>query len=113
MTIKKPKQSLTAEIVPHFIYRKFSPVALNTIGLCPSQIDEAIERGEIDPPLDLTPSGRAQGWTNQQLLDLQAKRLARAREKAEHLAAARTTTPLKESHHQHRRRRVQEATDAS
>jgi hypothetical protein len=115
MTIKKPKLPLNAEIVPHFTYRKFSPVALNVIGLGPSQLDEAIERGELPPPLDLTPSGRAQGWTGQQLLDLQAERLARAQEKVERRrAAVRAAAPLEEDRHQGRRhRRVREATDAS
>jgi predicted DNA-binding transcriptional regulator AlpA len=44
-------------------------------GLGPSQLAEAIKRGEIPAPFSLTESGRAQGWLGQQILDHQRRRM--------------------------------------
>jgi predicted DNA-binding transcriptional regulator AlpA len=45
-------------------------------GLGRSQIDEAIKSGKIPRPFPLVDGGKAQGWTGQQILDHQAKRIA-------------------------------------
>jgi hypothetical protein len=78
----KPKPSFTGEpIHPHFTYRLHSPVVFGVIGLGATQLKEAIDKGELPPPIDLTPSGRAKAYTGQQLLDIQAQRVTRATER--------------------------------
>ena len=61
----------TAALHPNAIVRKSE--GRKYFGLGPSQLAEAIKRGEIPAPFPLTESGRAQGWTGQQILDHQAK----------------------------------------
>ena len=79
MTKKKPSlPPTTAPLNPHFIYRKGSATAQAVIGLAGSQINEAIEKGDVPPPVALTSNGRARGWTGQQLIDLQHRRVAQA-----------------------------------
>jgi hypothetical protein len=52
-------------------------------GLGPTQLEEGIKKGEIPPPFDLTDSGRAKGWTGQQIIDHHARRQAAAAAKRE------------------------------
>jgi hypothetical protein len=87
MTIKKPAPSERGGLNPDFLYRKFDPVTLSVIGLGPSQINAAIQRGELPPPVNVTESGRATGWLGSQLIALQEKRLAEA--------IARAATPVR------------------
>lgn len=47
-------------------------------GLRRSELEAAVERGEIPPPFKLTTAGRAKAWTGQQIIDWQAERVARA-----------------------------------
>jgi hypothetical protein len=75
----KPKPDFTGEpIHPDYIYRLSSPVVRGVLGLGITQAQLAVERGELPPPIPLTASGRAMGYTGQMLLDIQAERLARA-----------------------------------
>jgi hypothetical protein len=77
MTKRKPATE-QQPLHPDFIYRVDSDVAIAVVGLGPSQRKAAIDRGELPPPLKLTPSGRAKGWLGSQLIELQRKRLAEA-----------------------------------
>jgi hypothetical protein len=80
MTERKPrKPRVNVEIHPQLSYRLTDPLAIHVIGLGPAQQQEAIARGELPVPPKLTPSGRARAWIGQQLLDIQAERLKRAR----------------------------------
>jgi hypothetical protein len=81
MTAKKPATNERG-LNPDFLYRKFDPVTLNVIGLGPSQVNEAIKRGELPPTVSATESGRATGWLGSQLIELQRKRLAEAMARA-------------------------------
>jgi hypothetical protein len=77
MTVRKPAPpDAAAELIPHFSYRLNSPVVIGVLGLGRSQIDDAIERGELEPPIKLTASGRARAYTGSQLLRIQRRRLA-------------------------------------
>ena len=77
--MSKPKPDVDEfELRPDFFYRKHSPVALGVIGLGTTQIDEALDRGELPPLVDATDSGRACGWYGFQLIELQRQRLAKA-----------------------------------
>jgi predicted DNA-binding transcriptional regulator AlpA len=78
MTAKKPATGGERGLNPDYVYRKFDPVTLNVIGLGPTQINGAIARGELPPPVKITQSGRARGWLGSQLIELQQKRLAEA-----------------------------------
>ena len=69
----------TFGIQPHDIYRLNDPKTRRIIGLKPTQIAEAIKRGDLPPTVALTDSGRARGWLGVQLIELQAERLAKAR----------------------------------
>ena len=42
-------------------------------GLQKSQLDEKIKAGEIDPPIPLSKTGRAKGFTGQQIIDHQQR----------------------------------------
>jgi hypothetical protein len=44
-------------------------------GLGMTQINEKIKAGEIEPPMALSDSGRAKGWTGQQIINHQQRRL--------------------------------------
>lgn len=78
MTIKKKVPDLTERINPDLIYRTSNPIAKAVIGLGPTQTWEAVKRGELPPPVALTDSGYAKGWTGQQLIDLQRRRVEKA-----------------------------------
>lgn len=41
-----------------------------------TEIDAKIKSGEIEAPIALSDRGRAKGWTGQQIIDHQQKRLA-------------------------------------
>ena len=69
-------RDISAPLHPHFFYRKNSAVALNVIGLSPSQTDEAIQAGDVPRPVNITANGRACGWLGSQLIELQQRRLA-------------------------------------
>lgn len=48
-----------------------------------SQLDELIKSGEIPRPIPLSASGRAKGWTGQQIIDHQARLIERDSVKTE------------------------------
>ena len=81
-TPKKPREDDDHGLVPHFVYRKTSKTAQRVLGLGISQINEGIRDGSIPQPIDLTPNGRAKGWTGAQLIEHQQKRLAERRKPA-------------------------------
>ena len=70
---------LTQPLVPHFFYRRHSPIAKGVIGLSDTQIDEKIKNGELDAPVKAFEDGRATGWFGFQLIEIQKQRLARAK----------------------------------
>lgn len=74
----KPVFDPAVPINPAFTYRKHSPTARAVIGLGPTQIDEKIKSGELPPTFPLSESGKAQGWTGQQLLAIQKRRMDQA-----------------------------------
>ena len=61
-------------------------------GLKHSQISEKVKSGEIDPPIPLTESGIAVGWTGRQIVINHYRRLARAAAKRL-LAEAKEASP--------------------
>lgn len=65
-------------INPAWIYRKTDPGTLRIIGLKATAIDEEIAKGNLPPPMDLTPAGKAKGWLGATLIKIQRERLARA-----------------------------------
>src|SRR5262249_12008576 len=65
-------------INPAWIYRKTDPETRRILGLKPTQIDEEIAKGNLPPPLELTPAGKAKGWLGETLIQIQRERLARA-----------------------------------
>lgn len=65
-------------IKPHDIYRISAPETRRIIGLKPTQIAEALKRGDLPPTVALTDNGRARGWLGVQLIELQRQRLAKA-----------------------------------
>jgi hypothetical protein len=89
MTKRKPRVAADEpELHPDLFYRKHHPFTLGVIGIGVTQIDEAIERGELPPLVSATESGRAVGWIGRQLIELQKRRL----EKDEADAAKRNAT---------------------
>jgi hypothetical protein len=65
-------------INPAWIYRKSDENTRRILGLGPTQIDEEIAKGNLPPPMELTPSGKAKGWLGSVLIQIQRERLARA-----------------------------------
>jgi predicted DNA-binding transcriptional regulator AlpA len=51
-------------------------------GFSPTQIDVKIKTGEIPPPMALSATGRARGWTGAQILEHQARLMARHNQNA-------------------------------
>jgi predicted DNA-binding transcriptional regulator AlpA len=76
------------EIVPHFAYRVGSTIVDRVIGLGRTQRREAVERGELPPPVKLTATGRAMAYLGSQLIQIQQQRLAAAKAEAEARAIA-------------------------
>jgi hypothetical protein len=97
-TQKKRIPDIAELIHPQFVYRMSSPTARGVIGLGPTQTQEAIKRGELPPPIALTDSGIAKGWTGAQLLEVQQQRVA----KAEAEAAARPTQTIEQQRRRHK-----------
>jgi hypothetical protein len=64
-------------------------------GLKPSALKSKIEAGEIPMPIPLSDSGRALGWTGQQILDHHARMAALAEERAAQRLAFRVPTTKK------------------
>jgi predicted DNA-binding transcriptional regulator AlpA len=67
----------------HIIRQKYGP---QVFGYSKTQIEETIRTGEIPEPIPLSASGRARGWTGQQILDHRQRCIALAdcrRERAE------------------------------
>jgi hypothetical protein len=83
---------LTHPLVPHFFYRRHSPIAKGVIGLSDTQIDAKIKSGELDPPVKAFEDGRATGWFGFQLIEIQEQRLARANAAATAEATAKAPT---------------------
>jgi len=71
---RSPATGAAQGLDPNGIYRKAE--GPKYFGLGPSQIDEAIKSGKIPRPFPLVDGGKAQGWTGQQIIDHQAKRIA-------------------------------------
>jgi hypothetical protein len=83
MTAKKPPPPSGAEVIhPHFSYRINSPIAIGVTGLGTTQQREAWKDGRLPMPTRLTEGGHF-AYTGQQLIDLQASRLAKAQIEAE------------------------------
>jgi predicted DNA-binding transcriptional regulator AlpA len=59
------KNATYRELDPNEIFRLDEGTRL--FGLKPSQIAEKIKSGELPKPLKLTESGRAKGWTGEQI----------------------------------------------
>ena len=89
----------TFGIVPHFFYRKTDAETRRIIGLKPTQIEEAIKTGDLDPPATITSTGRATGWQGTQLISHIRKRQKRAADehKRKIAAAAASPTPAKKT----------------
>jgi len=68
----------TFGINPSWIYRKTAEETRRSLGLKPTQIDEAIAKGTLPPPVEVVPGGKAKGWLGQTLFELQRQRLAAA-----------------------------------
>jgi hypothetical protein len=94
MKTKKRIPDPDERIHPDYVYRVSSPVARRCTGLGPTQQAAAIKRGELPPPFALTDSGYAKGWTGQQLIDLQKRRIEKA--EAEAAAARLANEPSRE-----------------
>ena len=85
-------------INPAWIYRKTAPETRRILGLKPTQIDEEIAKGNLEPPLELTAAGKARGWLGATLIKIQRERLARATAKQRALPKREKTfiTPPRE-----------------
>lgn len=86
------------QLNPNFIYRLESDVVFGVVGLSVTQRNLAIANGELEPPVKLTKSGRARGYTGQQLINIQQRRLAAAEAEAttrREAAAAKPVEPPK------------------
>lgn len=51
-------------------------------GLKKSQLDDKIKAGEIEPPMSLSASGRAKGFTGQQIIEHQQRQRELSKRKA-------------------------------
>ena len=69
-----------AGIDPDQIYR--ASEGPKYFGLKRTALDDAIKRGEIEPPMWLTDSGRARGWLGSVIIKHHQKRLAASAAKA-------------------------------
>ena len=65
-----------AELEPDQIIRKCD--GPKYFGLKSTALDDAIDRGDIEPPMALTAGGRARGWTGRQIINHHRRRLAAA-----------------------------------
>jgi hypothetical protein len=65
-------------LIPDHFYRW--PKALPFIGTGKSQAQELIARGELEPPIKLSDTGRAVAFLGIQLVRFQQRRLAKAEE---------------------------------
>ncbi len=109
MTARKSPLPLHLEIHPHAAYRLNDPVVVAVIGLAPPQQREAAARGELagEVPVKGTPSGRLLFWLGEQLLRIQAARLAEARARSGRLAAEHAQKiPAPKGQQPSRKRRV-------
>src|SRR5262245_38964775 len=81
------------------------PAMRTKLGLGDTQIDEAVRRGELPPPIALTESGRAIGWIEAEIDAHLAARMA-ARDQA--MAAGHSRQPewLKRSEAEQRHRKL-------
>jgi hypothetical protein len=105
MTTKKPAPPAHFDINPLQSYRLNDPVSVAVTGLAPSQQREAAEAGHLagEEPVSLTASAKApQIWVGQQLINIQTKRLADARARAERRAAERASASKKIPEVKHR-----------
>jgi hypothetical protein len=78
----------TFGIVPHFFYRKHDAETRKIIGLRATQIEEIIKSGDIDPPANISATGRGVGWQGSQLIKYVRKRQERAVEEQARKSAA-------------------------
>ena len=69
---------LPTELIPDLFYRW--PKALPYIGTSRSKAQEMIERGELEPPIKLSDTGRSVAFLGSQLIRYQQRRLAKAEE---------------------------------
>jgi hypothetical protein len=68
-------------------YRKAEVVANRYLGYGPTQLDQNIANGEIEPPIALSESGRASGWFGRYLIKKQTELEAKAAAKRDSVAA--------------------------
>jgi hypothetical protein len=74
---------------PNHLYSKYSKEAQQAWGLKQTAINDAIERGDITPPFQVTEGGRLRAWFGWQLIAAQQERLERQRRESKRLAAIR------------------------
>ncbi len=74
--INKRKQRASEPLHPNEIIRLNEGPTF--FGYKHSELDQKIKSGEIPTPFALSDGGRAKGWTGQQIIDYQRRRLAKA-----------------------------------
>jgi hypothetical protein len=82
-TMKKHEDDL--ELDPNQIFRPRE--AAKYFGYKHTQLAEKIKNGEIDPPIPLSDSGRAVGFTGRQIIEHHRRRLAAATKRRSRAAA--------------------------
>jgi hypothetical protein len=80
MPAKKPPIPRNFQIHADLTYRLSDPISVHSIGLAPEQQKAAADCGALagERPFRLTPAG-PWAWLGEQLLNIKADRLARAR----------------------------------
>ena len=84
MTSKKPKkinQRPLRPLHPNEVVRLHEGRMF--FGYGHAELDEKIKAGEIPAPFPLSNSGRAKGWTGQQIIEHQQRRIAAAAKQKE------------------------------
>jgi predicted DNA-binding transcriptional regulator AlpA len=76
---KSENFTLDLDLDPNQIFRPKE--AEKYFGYKRSQLNEKIKSGEIDPPIPLSDSGRAVGFTGRQIIEHHRRRLAAAAKK--------------------------------
>ena len=74
----KPSPHAVLPIDPDRFYRKSEIVQRRFYGYGPTQFEEKVKVGEIDPLISLSDSGRATGQIGRTILEWQARRSAKA-----------------------------------
>jgi hypothetical protein len=69
-------------LVPDRFYRRYEVVENKYFGYSNQQLQELIERDEIEPPIALSKDGRAVGWFGRDILRMQAELEAAAKQRS-------------------------------